>query len=117
MSANSRGETFQYLAASTVGIVFLGTPHRGTKASKWGEWLAYTGDKLGLGTNDAILKDLREDSETLNDLLYEFTLWLSRMSVLTVCFFELHKTNYGQRVGGSWKEMVCSIHRSAFRGL
>ena len=109
MSANSRGETYQYLATSTVGIVFLGTPHRGTKASKWGEWVAYAGKTLGLNMSDAILKDLREDSETLNDLLYEFTLWLFRMSVSTVCFFETHKTDYGRKVGGSWKEMVCSI--------
>jgi len=109
VSANSRGETFQYLATSTVGIVFLGTPHRGTKASNWGEWIAYTGKKLGLEMSDAILKDLREDSETLNFLLYNFTLWLFRMSVPTVCFFEMHKTDYGQKIGGSWKEMVCNI--------
>jgi len=109
VSANSGEDTFQYLATSTVGIVFLGTPHRGTKASYWGEWIAYTGKKLGLGMDDAILKDLREDSETLNDLLYTFTLWLFQMSVATVCFFELHKTDYGQKVGGSWKEMVCNI--------
>jgi len=109
VSANSGGDTFQYLATSTVGIVFLGTPHRGTKASKWGEWIAYTGKKFGLEMSDAILKDLREDSETLNDLLYYFTLWLFRMSVPTVCFFEIHKTDYGQKVGGSWKEMVCNI--------
>ena len=109
MSANSCGDTFQYLATSTVGVVFLGTPHRGTKASKWGEWIAYTGKKLGYGTSDAILKDLREDSETLNYLLYNFTLWLFRMSVPTVCFFETHRTDCGQKVGCSWKEMVCSI--------
>ena len=59
--------------------------------------------------SDAILKDLREDSETLNYLLYNFTLWLFRMSVSTVCFFEMHKTDYGQKVDGSWKEMVCNI--------
>lgn len=109
MSANSYGGTFQYLATSTVGVVFLGTPHRGTKASKWGEWIASTGKWFGLGMEDAILKDLREDSEVLSDLLYNFTLWLFRMSVPTVCFFEMHKTDYGQKVGGSWKEMVCNI--------
>ncbi len=59
--------------------------------------------------SDAILKDLREDSEILNYLLYNFTLWLFRMSVSTVCFFEMHKTDYGQKVGGSWKEMICNI--------
>jgi hypothetical protein len=109
VSANSRGDTFQDLATSIVGIVFLGTPHRGTDASKWGEWIAYTGKTLGLGMSDTILKDLREDSETLNLLLHNFTLWLFRMSVSTVCFFETHKTDYGQKIGGRWETMVCSI--------
>ena len=113
MTANSRGEKFQYLATSTVGILFLGTPHRGTKASKWAEWIAYTGKKIGLEMNDAILKDLREDSEILTDLLSEFALWLFRMSISTVCCFEMHKTD----LGGTWKEMVCSIQNSAFSPL
>jgi hypothetical protein len=102
----SRGENFQYLATSTVGIIFLGTPHRGTQASKWGELIAISGKNLGLGSEDAILRDLREDSETLTDLLYNFALWLSRMSVTTVCFVEQHKTDYGKRFGFSWTELV-----------
>jgi len=64
VSANSRGDIFQYLATSTVGIVFLGTPHRGTKASNWGEWIAYTGKKLGLEMSDAILKDFYQGIES-----------------------------------------------------
>ena len=107
MCAN-RDKDFQNLATATIGIIFLGTPHRGAKASKWAEYIARSGKALGLGTEDAILKDLREGSERLNDLLYHFTLWLFRMSVPTVCCFEQHKTDYGKWVGGSWKDMVCS---------
>ena len=107
VSANSRGEDFRYLATSTVGIAFLGTPHRGTQASKWGEIIARSGKALGLGSVDTILKDLCKDSETLTDLLYDFTLWLFRESVRTVCFFELYETDYGKRYGFTWKELVC----------
>jgi hypothetical protein len=102
----SRGECFQYLATSTVRIIFLGTPHRGTLASKWGELIAISGKKFGFGSEDMILRDLCEVSETLTDLLYNFALWLSRMSVTTVCFFEQHKTNYEKRFGFSWTELV-----------
>ena len=63
--------------------------------SKRGEVVAVFGKELGFGGEDKILKDLREDSETLTDLLYHLTLCLSRMFVPTVCFFELHKTDYG----------------------
>jgi hypothetical protein len=108
MYANTRGDSFQYLAMATVGVIFLGTPHRGTKASKWGELVALSAKKLGWSTESAILKDLREDSETLGDLLYEFTLWLFRTSVPTVCFFEQHETDYGKRFGVTWKEWVSS---------
>ena len=106
MSANTQDGLFQYLATSTVGIVFLGTPHRGTKSTKWGELIACSGKALGFATEDRILKDLREDSETLMDLLYTFTLWLFRMSIPVVCFFEQYVTDYGVRVGLSWKELV-----------
>ena len=97
---------FHYLSISTVGIVFLGTPHRGTEASKWGELIALSGSYLGFDTKDSILKDLKTDSENLADLLHQFALWLFRFSVPAVCFFEQHKTDYGKRFGVPWKEMV-----------
>ena len=106
MQANSLGSPFQYLSTSTAGIIFLGTPHRGTEASKWGELIAVCGRRLRLSTEDSILKDLRKDSNALSDLLYSFSLWLSRFSVDIVCFFEQHRTDYGKRYGISWREMV-----------
>jgi hypothetical protein len=97
----------RHIGMATVGIIFLGTPHRGTAATKWGELIACSAKLLGWSTHDSILKDLRKDSETLTDLLYEFTLWLFRMSVPTICFFEQHETNYGKRFNFKWKQLVC----------
>ena len=70
--------------------------------------IAFSAKQFGWSTENKILKDLREDSETLTDLLHEFTLWLFRMSVPTVCFFEQHETDYGKRFGLRWKELVHS---------
>ena len=91
---------------STVGIIFLGTPHRGTPAAKWGAIVATSAQFLGFGSEDSILKDLRESSETLNDLLYEFTLWTNRVSLKLVCCFEQQETDYGKRYGMTWRQLV-----------
>ena len=99
MTANSHGGSFEYLAESTVGSIFLGTPHRGTRSGNWGEWIAMTAKASGLGSEDSIMKDLREGSESLRDLLYEFTLMANRAPLELVCFFEQHKTDYGNKVG------------------
>lgn len=99
VNADTHDGPFEDIAVSTVGIVFLGTPHRGTKSTKWGELIAFSGKALfGFETEDRILKDLREDSETLMDLLYTFTIWLFRMSIPVVCCFEQYVTDYGARL-------------------
>jgi hypothetical protein len=97
---------FQYLTSSTVGIVFLGTPHRGTEAAKWGEIVATSAKALGFGFEDSILKDLRKDSENLRDLLYKFTLWANRTRLSIVCFYEQHKSDYLKRYHGTLKTLV-----------
>lgn len=89
-----------------MGVVFLGTPHRGTSAAKWGAIIATSAKALGFGSEDSILKELREDSESSRDLLYEFTLWANRASLTLICFFEQHETDYGKRFSVIWKELV-----------
>lgn len=108
VSASSQDDSFNYLALSTVGVVFLGTPHRGSKAAKWGEIVAKAAKVLGLGSEDSILKDIREDSGNSKDLLYDFTLWANRASLTIFCFFEQHQTDYAKRYvyGVTWKELV-----------
>lgn len=68
--------------------------------------IAFSGKALGYETEGRILKDLREDSEPLADLLYTFTLWLFRTSIPVVCFFEQHVTDYGARLGVRWRELA-----------
>jgi hypothetical protein len=102
-------EDASFIAKDTVGVIFLGTPHRGSASAKWGHLIAFSGKQLGLTTEDRILKDLQEESGTLKGVLDEFTLWLFRLSVPTVCFYEQYETDYGAKIGGicKWKAMVC----------
>ena len=106
VSANHNLGDFQYIALSTVGIIFLGTPHRGTQAAAWGEFVARSGRFFGLGAETSILRDLQADSRDLRDLLYEFTLWANRAPLSLVCCFEQHATDYGKRFGMRWKKLV-----------
>jgi hypothetical protein len=108
INATLHNDTYGHIPLSTTGIVFLGTPHRGTAAAKWGELIAKSGAMLGFSTEDRILKDLQRDSESLVDLLYHFSNCLFRYSISVVCLFEQLKTDYGRRLAGfvSWNELV-----------
>ena len=97
-----------------MGIIFLGTPHRGTQAAKWGEFVAKSGKAMGLGAETSIMKDLRADSENLKDLLYEFTLWANRARLSLVCYFEQHATDYAKRFGMTWRELVRHLRPQDF---
>ncbi|KAI9855289.1 MAG: hypothetical protein M1824_006216 [Vezdaea acicularis] len=122
VDASQHDGPFLHLSMSTIGIVFLGTPHRGTEAAKWGELIATSGQLLGLGSETRILQDLRKDSLNLVDLLYSFTQWLFRFSVPIVCFFEKHKTDFGKKTDEgkrwrlSWKELVVEERSACIDG-
>ena len=55
ISASSRGGTEKHIPKHTVGIVFLGTPHRGSASSNWGSLIVQSGKALGLDGEDRIL--------------------------------------------------------------
>ena len=78
---------------ATRGIVFLGTPHRGSGLAKWGQMLAFS---IGLlkQTNANIVAVLEQDSEVLERIHNSFqTLVRGRNEESTnrievVCFWE-----------------------------
>ncbi|OBT38924.1 hypothetical protein VE00_10715 [Pseudogymnoascus sp. WSF 3629] len=92
-------EEKESIAMATAGVIFFGTPHRGSKDASWGRIVAELGDYSGFGSYNGIIKDLEEESTNQIDLLHKFSVWLRRMSVETVCFFELKETDYGRKIG------------------
>lgn len=94
------------LANMTASIIFLGTPLRGSAASRLGGIIARSASYLGFSTEQRILDDLAADSENLKNLLSEFGLWLWEHKVAVWCFFEQYETDYGKKFGFSWKQMV-----------
>ena len=66
---------------STYGVIFLGTPHRGSALASWGTIGRNLAVAIGQDTNDKNLKDLRLDSEILELLREEFALLLRRNAI------------------------------------
>ncbi|KFZ13980.1 hypothetical protein V501_03452 [Pseudogymnoascus sp. VKM F-4519 (FW-2642)] len=89
---------YMHIAESTVGVIFLGTPHRGCEAAKWGVLIASLGGLLG-STEKRILEDLQQQSGTLTDRLHDFSSWLFSESVPVVCYWEQLETDYSTRAG------------------
>ncbi|EXK78230.1 hypothetical protein FOQG_17083 [Fusarium oxysporum f. sp. raphani 54005] len=98
----SRQSGYLEIAESTVGVVFLGTPHRGSAAASWGVLITSLAPPQ-LTAENRILKDLEEQSSSLTDRLHDFSRWLFVESVPVVCFFEQLATDYSSRMGAVGK--------------
>ncbi|KAK4211177.1 hypothetical protein QBC37DRAFT_19317 [Rhypophila decipiens] len=77
--------------SSTIGVIFMGTPHRGIPKATLGESAArLTARLLAAGSNMQVLGNLRPDSHALEKQLHDFVTVSSHIPV--VCFYEELKT-------------------------
>ncbi|KAF6807470.1 pfs domain-containing protein [Colletotrichum plurivorum] len=103
----SNEDEYKYLLEATAGVVFLGTPLRGTK---WQPFVDSLARLMGpAGSHRGITQDLEFDGPELRDRLHRFCRLRNMLSMPVSCFFELYETDYGQRHGlpGVAKGMVC----------
>lgn len=98
VSATRHGSEYLPIAESTVGVIFLGTPHRGSPAAAWGALIASLAPP-GFVVEDRLLKALEQQSDSLADRLRDFSHWLFSESVSVVCAFEQLATDYSYRAG------------------
>lgn len=71
--ARNEQRDFGHIADSTKGIVFFGTPHRGTDAATWGEVIAgIKAASFGTRPKTSFFKMLRPNSQELMDLSEDF---------------------------------------------
>ncbi|KAK2599135.1 hypothetical protein QQS21_005396 [Conoideocrella luteorostrata] len=99
VSATRHGSEYLPIAESTVGVIFLGTPHRGSSAAQWGALIASLAPPGYVTTEDRLLKALEQQSDSLADRLRDFSQWLFSESVSVVCAFEQFATDYSSRAG------------------
>lgn len=74
------------------GIVFLGTPFRGSGAQSYAKTIGNILSVLGQG-NSKIYDVIAPHSQVLKDQLNDFVRIVNRQAIPTFCFFELHKSN------------------------
>ncbi|KAJ6780463.1 hypothetical protein PWT90_01829 [Aphanocladium album] len=98
VSASRHRSEYLSIAESTIGVLFMGTPHRGSRAASWGALIA-TLAPPGIVTEDRLLRDLKALSDSQADRLRDFSHWLFSESVQVVCAFEQLVTDYSSRVG------------------
>ena len=75
------------------GIIFLGTPHRGSQTQSKASIIAKIASILGQGEQSSLLKAVEKDSEMLNDLVHDFTRVVNKASIELFCFFEQQKSD------------------------
>jgi len=96
--ANLDKETREDILNSISGIIFLGSPLRGSPLHSIGSVIAKTATIFGYG--DAhLLKDLDAQERSLIDLLKDFSRLANTLSIRVFCFYEQHKTEWKGRFG------------------
>ena len=106
VQANSAGGRYEYLVKLLGGLVFLGTPHQGSKSQKWGSIMANLANLIDYG-EAGLMNDVDEKSMKIFDLVSNFKKIMISMDLAktaVVCFYENRPTNYLSRVikTGRW---------------
>jgi ankyrin repeat protein len=79
---------------STAGIIFLGTPLRGTKAKKVAEWSTFISGIIGKDdeSSTTLVEDLAANSSNLESLIEDFGKLTIKYGMEIRCFYETRKT-------------------------
>ena len=91
-------QVYGYLLRSTAGVMFLGTPLRGTKAASQAQWLGYTNGLLGKETSETILSSLEDNNSHLHDITEDFATLAKDRRLPVRCFYETRATNIVRKV-------------------
>ncbi|KAK4098107.1 hypothetical protein N658DRAFT_499694 [Parathielavia hyrcaniae] len=95
--ANS-DDDFRHVVMLTAGVVFLGSPLRGSEFQSLAKIMAWF--SRFAGSYDGIVRDLLYDDENLIDTLHHFYRIRNTLSIPTSCFFELYDTDYSKKILG-----------------
>jgi hypothetical protein len=92
--AHDRSSFYSALLQKVWGVVFLGTPHRGSDIAFWTEFLAHTLHiaQFKTGTNKNLVTALKKDSKSLSEISSQFVQRGANLEIIT--FFETELLGY-----------------------
>ena len=91
---SARLSKYEHISVRTTGVVFLGTPHQGSKMASWGFWVARFFSFLG--SNAQIVDEIVLDSSRVRDLHADFVAILQN-NLRVVNIYETRPYNFGFR--------------------
>ncbi|GKT50172.1 vegetative incompatibility protein HET-E-1 [Colletotrichum spaethianum] len=89
-------DEFQHIVTWTAGVIFLGSPLRGSKFQPVSQALTLLLQPAG--SHDGIVRELAPNDAALRDKLHEFCRMTNTHSLPVSCFFEMYEADYGKRV-------------------
>lgn len=101
------GDKYRDIKLSTVGILFLGTPHAGSDAATKGKWIAAIA-----GNDTTLLESLKSGSSELFYLADDFS--AASKSLTIVSYYERNKSTY---VGGLQKVEVSDMYSLDYHSM
>ena len=118
MAASIAGSPFAHLAASTSGMLFLGTPHRESRLAGYAVILERAAKTFGFGASDSLLKDITAYSEVLQALLSNFSSIARAHQYHIICCFEQLPSSLlrGTWLKTSFQDLVVDEHSACIDG-
>jgi hypothetical protein len=83
--AHERSERYSSISKDTFGVIFMGTPHRGSDAAFWGKFFGSIADVLTLGSiRTQLLQDLQPKSSCLGNICSQFVERAQSLRIFTI---------------------------------
>ena len=103
--ASDSNDNHKDITDCITGIIFLGTPFRGSDSQSYARTIGTILSVLGKA-NAKIYDVIAPNSQALKDQLNDFVRIVNRQSMPIFCFFEQHKANLSRILGTSLAHYV-----------
>ena len=87
---------------STVGVIFLGSPLRGTSVASIAQWIGIIHGLMGKETSRTLLKSLEDKAIALDTVIQDFAEIAIRHELQIRCFYETRETQPLNAITNRW---------------